>query len=72
MKTGPMAGSAMEKLKSAREETVDEAVSWLFPPSTRSKVRVEPESTLRTGLRELSHLRWEEDLETWKEWVILM
>ncbi len=71
MKMGPCAGSASEKSKEEMEEVVEVLVNWLWPPSSRSKVRVAPEGTVAMGGRELSHFRWRWDLEMWKVWDIL-
>jgi hypothetical protein len=51
--------------------TVEEGVNWLCPPSRRSNDTSDPESTVRTGLSELSHLRWMWEAWTWKEPGIL-
>ena len=53
--TGPMAGSPSDMSNLRTSSVVELAVNWLYPPSAKSNVTSDPESTVRTGLRALFH-----------------
>jgi len=63
---GPMAGSPREKSKVETVAVVEVGENWLWPPSRRSKVMVEPEGMVWMGGRALFHFWW---MWEWNFWV---